>query len=69
MAEYLTGKEAEEHAYAFANELESLMIKYGAELNVDITGDAYAHMFFDFNQCGNTVWVGSWTDGKDLEVR
>ena len=69
MSEYLTGKEAEERAYKFANELESLMIKYGAELNVDVHGDAYVDMFFDFRGNDKTVWVGRWTDGQDLEVR
>jgi len=67
--EYLTGEKAEKYAHAFAEELKSLMLKYDAELGVDVTGDAYASMFFDFNWCDKTVWVGKWTDGTDLEVQ
>lgn len=67
--EYLTGEKAKERAQVFADELKDLMLKYSAELNVDIHGDAYAYMFFDFRGNDKTVWVGRWTDGTDLEVR
>lgn len=67
--EYLTGEKAEAHAKAFAEELKALMAKYDAQLDVDVVGDAYARMFFNFSWCDKNVQVGTWTDGTELEVR
>lgn len=66
--EWKSGEDGRQHAQAFAEELKQLMLKYEAELCVDIHGDAWAEMQFDFNCCSAGVYVGRFTDGTDLKI-
>ena len=70
--EWKIDEEARAHAQAFADELAALMKKYDAEFNANISTYGYegytVEPEFCFNCCNNTVFVGTFSDGSDLEV-
>lgn len=66
--EWKSSEEGMQHAEAFAEELKQLMLKYEAELCVDIHGDAWVEMEFGFNCCSASVYVGNFTDGTNLKI-